>query len=830
VLSVRSRLRPALRTWLIGGVLGLIIGVGAAAVVLLRLDVVERSELWTYDSRVRKAAQQNPPRDDIVMVHVSELDIENVERNLSLSWPWPRALFGYIATYAKNAGAKAIVFDFVFQDRGQYSVDDASEFANALRDSNRSVIGLALTKEPLVIERSMGAWAANLRTVATRAEAQSLALVLQSWNVRTFVVPTTKGVFDLWYGGLASRDDVIATWQRLARPDTAGATIAHSTATDQAPVEPTIRELTAAEQSAEFKIDDAIADKFGLAINDSDSPIPESQGMDPPLGVLATAPAGIGHVHQSNDVDGVFRHHRLLVKHHDRWFPSLPLAAYMVAHPTESITMHGHTLHLGTKRIVLDDDGAVALRWNPSDRGPGIAAYDILRSQALIDEGKPPSLAGNLFKDKYVIISATAHGLRDLRVTPVAKTQLGATINSNVLDNIESGRFIERSSVNLDAMCALLSCLAIALLIVVLWLLVRNSAALLASVAALLVATLGGYWWFTSWLLIEHDFWLALALPLVAMVITAIATLLVLSAQERQNRRFATEALGRYTSKALVKELLEHPEHLSLQWGRRRPMSVFFSDIAGFTSISEGLSPEKLVALLNDYLTHMTDIVLEHGGVIDKYIGDAVMAFWGAPVDDPKHAKNAVTCAVAMRKRCEKMRPVWKEQFGYDVYARAGVNTGDAVVGNMGSLHKYNYTVMGDMVNLASRLEGANKAYGTYLMISESTVAQLDGGFELRELDLVAVKGKEQPVRVYEVLDLAGNVPAETLVLMAEFATALATYRAGEFDAARALFETIADRDEPAKIYLDRCLHFMQYPPSKSSDGTWDGVWRMTEK
>src|SRR5262249_7722680 len=157
-----------------------------------------------------------------------------------------------------------------------------------------------------------------------------------------------------------------------------------------------------------------------------------------------------------------------------------------------------------------------------------------------------------------------------------------------------------------------------------------------------------------------------------------------------------------------VRELMAHPEYLSLEWGEKRPMSVYFSDIAGFTTISEGLPPERLVALLNDYLTHMTDLVLEHGGVVDKYIGDAVMAFWGAPLPDPDHAKRAVRCALAMRRRCDELRPVWQAQYGTDVRARAGVNSGSAVVGNMGSRHKYNYTVMGDMVNLASRLEGAN--------------------------------------------------------------------------------------------------------------------------
>jgi len=426
-------------------------------------------------------------------------------------------------------------------------------------------------------------------------------------------------------------------------------------------------------------------------------------------------------------------------------------------------------------------------------------------------------------------VSATAHGLRDLRATPIERSHLGAAINANVLDNLESGRFILRASPLRDALITLLCCVVVAGLIGLLWMVIRHIGTMLAAVAVLLIVALWCYWALATWLLVHHDLWLSLAVPFGAMVITAFATLLTLSAQERQNRRFATEALGRYTSKALVQELLDHPEHLSLEWGRRRPMSVYFSDIAGFTTISEGLSPEMLVALLNDYLTNMTDIVLAHGGVIDKYIGDAVMAFWGAPVDDPLHPQHAVACALAMRKRCDELRPVWKARFGYEIYARAGINSGDAVVGNMGSKHKYNYTVMGDMVNLASRLEGANKAYGTYLMISESTYALVGDAFDVRELDLVAVKGKEQPVRVFEVLDNKGATTTAALQTAEAFTAALTLYRQGDFAAAQAAFARITD-DPTAKIYVDRCLHFIEHPPTANDNGSWDGVWRMTEK
>ncbi len=842
---MKRRLHPKQKAWLVGVALGIVVGCLAATVVYVRPAFIERGELWTYDIRARRAATVTMPRRDILMVYISELDIDSVERNTNLSWPWPRALFGYITTYAQRAGAKAVVFDFVFQDRGRDSVDDASEFANALRASQHSVIGLALTKDLLVDELPSGPWAALLRTVGSLDEARTVAMLLQSWNVRAFLV-RDGNQFAVWYGGLATRNEVVETWQRLQTSDTAGqlappapdapapdapdAPPTDTQPSEAAPVEPPIRQLTASELASEFQINEVISAKYGFAANPTNEKIAHSEGMDPPLGVLATAPARLGHVHQANDIDGVIRHHKLVVRYQNVWFPSLPLAAYLVAHPTEPVSLNGTTLQLGNKRIALDDDGAVAIRWTRPDQINSVGAYEILRSQALLDEGKPATLSNEIFKDKYVIVSAVAHSLRDLRVSPVNKAQLGAAINANVLDNLESGRFIVRISDTRDALLTLSCCLLLTVFIVLLWLAVRHVGIMLGAVSLLLAIMLWSYWRLATWLLVEHDLWISLAVPFGAMVITAFSTLLTLSAQERNSRRFATEALGRYTSKALVQELLDHPEHLSLEWGRRRPMSVYFSDIAGFTTISEGLTPELLVALLNDYLTHMTDIVLAHGGVIDKYIGDAVMAFWGAPVDDPEHAQHAVACALAMRKRCDELRPVWKARFGYEIFARAGVNSGNAVVGNMGSKHKYNYTVMGDMVNLASRLEGANKAYGTYLMISESTKALINDRFDLRELDLVAVKGKEQPVRVFEVLDTNGHTSAAALTNAAAFEAALAMYRNREFAQAQVAFAALADHDPPAKVYVDRCLHFMEQPPKQASNGTWDGVWHMTEK
>ena len=258
-------------------------------------------------------------------------------------------------------------------------------------------------------------------------------------------------------------------------------------------------------------------------------------------------------------------------------------------------------------------------------------------------------------------------------------------------------------------------------------------------------------------------------------------------------------------------------------------VTVLFSDIRSFTTISERLEAHEVVEMLNEYFTRVTGPILEQGGNVNKYIGDAVMAFWGAPIPNADHAAAAVRCAIAMRDRCAELRPGWKERYGVDVFARAGLSSGDAVVGNMGSKHKYNYTVMGDMVNLASRLEGANKAYGTALMISEACYAPVKDLVVTRELDLLAVKGKDKPVRVYEVFGEVGKVDAGVTALTAAFTAALAQYRARDFAGAEAAFRDILVKnpdDGPSKTYVERCRHLAAEPPGDD----WDGVWHLKEK
>jgi adenylate cyclase len=833
---------PRARKLINAALVGAAVGIMAAVLAYTRPLVLERGEFWTYDQRARASAQRARASKDIVIVEIGERDIEAAENNLSVTWPWPRAMYGYLTQYCQRAGARVVVFDWLFQDRSTYSVDDAEEFAQVMRDAGNVVIGLALTRRGMVERPSEGVWAAELPvTFDDRAAAITAGTKLLAWNTRVYLVgdqPTR-----VFYGGKSKAEDVLAAWQRIstqpgidmlfaapAPPEPVEPAEGEAPPPEErAPPEPAPRELTATELAGELTASTMIRDRDSFEGGDGAVSIERRNALDPPLAVIAAGPRRGGNVYQNAEADGIMRRHTPLVRHDERLYPSLALAAYLVAHPDVTPRIDGTELVLGARRMPLDPEGRIGIRFHGNEVYPRLQAYDLLQSLALLDENQPPVVPFEALKDKYVIVAAAGQALRDVRNTPVHRLMLGSEIQATSLDNLLTGEAIRRNGRLGDAIITFVLCTLVAMGVVGVWMAIRRAGLAFLATSAVAGLSLFGYWLIASALYDASGLWIAVATPGLGVLGSTFAVLLVTSASERRQRRFVQGALGMYTSPALVKELIENPQHLTLEWGQKREMTVYFSDIAGFTTISEGLTPEKLVALLNDYLTHMTDLVLEHGGVVDKYIGDAVMAFWGAPIPNEQHAVSGIKCAIAMRKRCEEMRPRWKEEYGVDVTARAGLSSGKVVVGNMGSKHKLNYTVMGDMVNLASRLEGANKAYGTYLMISESCYAQVKDIVVARELDYLAVKGKERPVRVYEVIGIPAEVDASWTSRIEAFHAALALYRTRDFAGALATFESIlsgAPADGPSQAYVERCTYFLEEPPGED----WDGVWHMKEK
>jgi adenylate cyclase len=299
-------------------------------------------------------------------------------------------------------------------------------------------------------------------------------------------------------------------------------------------------------------------------------------------------------------------------------------------------------------------------------------------------------------------------------------------------------------------------------------------------------------------------------------------------ATEGRQRRQIKQMFSHYMSDLLIQDLLKNPGKLRLG-GERRVLTVFFSDLAGFTSLSEKLSPEEVVTLLNRYLTAMTGIILESGGLIDKYEGDAIMAFWGAPLPQDDHACRACLAALDNQARLTELREEFLRQGLPPVRARIGINTGEMIIGNMGSSQRFDFTVIGDSVNLASRLEGAGKEYGVGITISEETYRLASDRVEVRELDLLRVKGKENPVRIYELLARKGGLDPIRQRARDLFVQGLGRYRNRQWQEAISLFEqvlAISPEDGPSRTFIARCGLFRESPPPQD----WDGIYRLTTK
>ncbi len=319
-----------------------------------------------------------------------------------------------------------------------------------------------------------------------------------------------------------------------------------------------------------------------------------------------------------------------------------------------------------------------------------------------------------------------------------------------------------------------------------------------------------------------------MAYTLVAGLLGFILINVYLFIQERQQKSFITNAFGQYLSPAVIEALVNDPTKLSLG-GERRVMTAYFSDIAGFSTISESLTPEELVALLNEYLTEMCNIISAYDGTVDKFEGDAIIAFWGAPLDQPDHAVRCCHATVEMQTRLIEMRKKLLDEGRPLLHVRMGINSGPMVVGNMGSQSRMDYTMMGDAVNLAARLEGANKFYKNYSMISQATYDMAKDQIDVRELDVITVVGKDEPITVYDLIAKKGQTPGPKADLVAQYLKGLEKYKKFDFAGALADFEQalkLDPKDGPSLTYVVRCKTFLEKPPAAD----WDGVYRLTEK
>ena len=521
------------------------------------------------------------------------------------------------------------------------------------------------------------------------------------------------------------------------------------------------------------------------------------------------------NVHLNPDSDGVYRRSRLFSVFDGKHVPSLGIAAFLADTPVKNIHIRKGLLRMGEYEIPLDQKGNAILRYRgPAGTHRAYSAAAVLQSELRILSGESPVIEDqNAFRDKYVFLGFSAPGLYDLRPSPAGGVYPGVEIHATVLDNLLSRDFIRDTPV----WAAVLLILALSLV-----------CALSASFFTKPMVIVGVSSVFlcipplTALSFYVHGIWFPFVVCELAVLSTIFLTLALKYATEGKQKRFIKLAFAQYLSPAVIEQIITDPDKLRLG-GERRELSIFFSDLESFTSISEKLEPDALVALLNEYLSAMTDIIIEEDGTVDKYEGDAIIAFWNAPLEVPDHAVKCVKAALRCQARLAQMRPAFYQRIGRDLNMRIGINTGYAVAGNLGSQTKFDYTIIGDAVNLAARLEGANKEFGTYTMISGNTRNALGESFGFREIARLGVVGKLEPVTVFEPMYLKEHDIRKEI--FRTFAQARELYYQGDFAAAAGCFAEIARFDSAAAAYEKKCRELMANPPE-----IWNGIWLMTKK
>ncbi|MBI5592219.1 MAG: adenylate/guanylate cyclase domain-containing protein [Deltaproteobacteria bacterium] len=534
-----------------------------------------------------------------------------------------------------------------------------------------------------------------------------------------------------------------------------------------------------------------------------------------PVPELARAMKVLCNTQMNPDPDGIYRKAPLAAVFDGRLMPSLGLGAYLAAHPTTAVRSGPEALSIGEHAIPLSPDGSAILRFSgPAGTYRGFSAAAVIQSELQVRSGKQPNIDDpGAFRDKFVFFGFTAPGLFDLRPTSLDGVTPGVEIQATILDNLLSGNFIRKCPTAVWIAAALGLALITGMAGSVFSSTLGHVMTSLIFLTIPVVAALGSY--AGGW-----------SLPLVAPEI-AVATVLSLVfivnyATEGRQKRFIQGAFKQYLSPAVIDQLILHPERLRLG-GERRVLSIFFSDLEGFTTISEKLDPEALTTLLNEYLTAMTDIIHEEAGTVDKFEGDAIIAFWNAPLEVIDHPLRVVRTALRCQEQLAILNPQFEKRVGRGLRMRIGVHTGSAVVGNMGSHSRFDYTMLGDAVNLAARLEGANKAFGTYVMISGATRQEIGPAFPMREIARLAVVGRKEPITVYE--PMFPDAYENHKVALTIFDQGLRLFYAGRFPEAGEMFASIADQDPAAASYLAKCRHY-----TASAPDNWDGVWVMTSK
>jgi adenylate cyclase len=559
-----------------------------------------------------------------------------------------------------------------------------------------------------------------------------------------------------------------------------------------------------------------------LFSNDIITHFPHADRFDGKFFRLYNVAQKLGFVNFQPDNDSVIRKMPLFMNFAGELYPSLAMAMILYLYDVQNNEIEinpGKFVRIGLSAdssmdqitIPIDNQGQMLINYQGSFQTfRYVSFYDAWANR----------VPAEFFKGKVVLIGASAAGLYDLRPVPFQNAFPGVEIHANILSNILSQDFIQQTPkiiccIILVLLCMMISSIAISFRI-------RYNTPIILILSA-------GFIYATFLLFSNNNLWVENVRPIIGIIFCHIGVLTYRYLDENKDKRKIKGMFQHYISATVVNELLKNPGMLKLG-GERKVATAFFSDIKSFTSVSETLEPEKLVSVLNEYLSAMTDIILRYEGYLDKYEGDAIVSMFGIPVEQNDHAVRACNAALDMRKELAILRQMWKREGKPAFEARIGINSGPMIAGNIGGKDRFDYTAIGDSVNLASRLEGANKMYNTIIIISEDTFYHVHEKFWCRELDFIRVKGKNQPVRIYELI---GRKTEEIDPIRSSsleyFLKGLEIYRKQDWIHAYDLFQKalkLKPDDGPSLEFIRRCKKFIENPRPVD----WDGVFEIRDK
>lgn len=784
--------------------------------------LVERLEWLTYDWRARELAQTATRSDAVVAVAVDDETVASAQyagQPMLAVQPWPREVHGKLLEQALREDAALVVFDtpFVFPSGRLCSNQPASTDDDAFRDAIERQSGRALltfngthsTARPP--DRELRPWVVKIDEAPTPVQLVPAVRKVLTSRAPTYVQTEPKGL-TLWAGAASE-----ALAKDLAsRLDVKGV--------------PTVRSLDATDARSEINGGWLLRHLAKIEVKGLDVyRVWKVRDVRPPVAALLTSAAQYGLNEEVADADGVVRAVPLLAAVADEngnpvLLASAALSAAMRVAGTNSLRYEGGRLLVGDRfSVPMEPSGFVYLRWDTPEVGSGprgplkraLPAWRLWVNHEDEQARRGTRHYENELKGRVAVITEAQAPANTVR-TPVGEMMHGALLGEAIVNMLESGG-IARVDPRIDFW------LTIALAFMGALLAVAFSSAFRTSGWLSLLLAVGGvalvHLLVARSVFVSQQRWIAVAAPLLAMSGTFLAAQGYAEMIERRFRDFVTRALGTAISADVFARV---DKNVGLMRPERRALAVYFSDVEGFTAASHQLEPRAVVSLLQGYLSDVTGAVLDSQGQVDKYLGDGMMAFWGAPLHLEAPAEAACEAALKIRDLFEGHKASWEKQARRPLTLRAGLDFGDCVVGEMGTEHRLNYSVMGEPVAQASRLEQLCKAWGVKLLVGQGVMEAAKEKFMFREIDTIRLGRDDRVGHIYELLGRARQMKDER-EWVGQFHAALAAYRMRDFAKAGELFGTILSHreDSVARRYKERCAQYLKHPPPSS----WDGVY-----